>query len=124
MHKIIYYYLLILIVHALHILEEISGNAYFIESFYGGLSIFSLVMLILFLIPVIIFYFLIKNKKFSYYLAIAYSVIIILDGFSHIIEPLVMDKSLVFAGTYTGIIFIPLGILLIYEARKQIKHLS
>lgn len=121
MAKIFVYYILLLLFHILHVVEEIFGNAYFIESFYGGLRNFLLIMILLWVIPAILFYFLLKRNKAAIYLSLIYSIIIIIDGLDHIIEFFIIGKYFNgAAGLFTGIIFLPLGILLIISLRREI----
>ena len=121
MAKIFVYYILLLLFHILHVVEEIFGNAYFIESFYGGLRNFLLIMILLWVIPAIILYFLLKRNKTAIYLSLIYSIIIIIDGLDHIIEFFIIGKYFNgAAGLFTGIIFLPLGILLIISLRREI----
>ncbi|MBI2655300.1 HXXEE domain-containing protein [Candidatus Woesearchaeota archaeon] len=121
MAKIFVYYILLLLFHILHVIEEIFGNAYFIESFYGGLRNFLLIMILLWVIPAIILYFLLKRNKTAIYLSLVYSIIMVIDGLDHIIEFLIMGKYFNgAAGLFTGIIFLPLSILLIILLRREI----
>ena len=124
MAKIFIYYILLLLFHILHVVEEIFGNAYFIESFYGGLRNFLLIMILLWAIPAILFYFLLKRNKAAIYLSLVYSIIMIIDGMDHIIEFFIIGKYFNgAAGLFTGIIFLPLGILLIVSLRRElIRH--
>lgn len=121
MSKIFIYYILLLLFHALHVVEEILGKAYFIESFYGGLRNFLIIMILLWLIPAILFYFLLKRNKTAVYLSLIYPIIIIIDGLDHVIEFFIIGKYFNgAAGLFTGIIFLPLGILLIISLRREI----
>src|SRR3989344_824004 len=66
------YYFLLLLVHGLHLIEEVFGNAYFIEAVYGGIQNFLIVNIILLIIPAVLFYFVSKRQKIAVYLAFAY----------------------------------------------------
>ena len=112
------YYILLLVVHGVHIIEEILGNAYFIDSFYNGLSNFLIVNIILLSVPAILLYFVVHKNKIAIYLSILYPIIMLIDGTDHVIE-FYLNSSV--AGIFTGIIFIPICILLFFEMMKIIK---
>ena len=110
----------LLFLQVIHILEEIFGNAWFIEDIYGGLRNFVLIMIILFIIPLLIFYFVVKNKKLAYPLSLIYASIMILNGLTHIIETLIFKKYFNgSAGLFTGIFFVIVGQMLIYYFKKE-----
>mgnify|MGYP001590909522 CR=1 FL=1 len=110
----------LLFLQVMHILEEIFGNAWFIEDMYGGLRNFVLVMVMGFIISLFIFYFVVKNKKLAYPLSLVYASIVILDGLIHIIETLVLKKYFNgSAGLFTGIFFVIVGPMLIYYFKKE-----
>ena len=68
--KLIKYYLLLLTLHAAHIIEEVLVSAYFITDFYNGLGNFLLIQVVLLLIPVALLYFVTKQSKTSVYLSL------------------------------------------------------
>ena len=84
--NVLLFYALLLLLQISHVLEEILGQAWFIDDFYGGLRSFLMVMMLLFLPPVVLFYFILKRKRWALYLGFAYAVIMILDGTDHVIE--------------------------------------
>ena len=119
MKKTTFLILLLLILHLAHIIEEIFGNAWFIEKFYGGINNFIIITGILFLISLLFCYLFIINAKFSFYLIFIYSVILILDGFDHIIEIIVLKKYFNgVAGVFTGIGFIIIGLLFLRSLKE------
>ena len=111
------YYILLLVVHAAHIIEEILGNVYFIESFYRGLNNFLIANIALLLVPIILLYFIVCKNKIAIYLSVLYPIIILIDGIDHVIEFYLNSV----AGIFTGIIFIPISVLLFFEIIKIIK---
>ena len=119
MKKIILLLLLLLFLHLAHIIEEILGNAWFIEKVYGGINNFIIIMSVLYLISFLFFYLFIRNVRFSFYLIFIYIVILILDGIDHIIEIIVLRKYFDgAAGVFTGIGFIIIGFLSLYYLKK------
>ncbi len=127
MNKLVSTYVLLLLLHTLHILEEIIGSARFIHTIYGGLSNFLFVNIVLLMIPLMLFYFVIKQNKISLCLAMLYSLIMLIDGLDHIITYLMSTPYIGgAAGIVTGILFIPTSILLfttlltiLYEKKKK-----
>ena len=112
---------ILLITHIAHVIEEILGKAWFIDDYYGGLNNFIMVMLMLFLIPLVIIYFVLKQKSWAYYLSIIYASVMILDALTHIVDAIIYKKYYHgSAGVFTGIIFIIIGSLLIYFIIEEI----
>jgi len=99
------------VIHFLHIIEEIFGNAYFIQPIYGGLKWFLIINFSLLIIP-LAFYLLIKNKKWFYALILIYAIIMILDGFEHIVE-LIIHRAFYEGGLVTSVVLIIIGSFLI-----------
>ena len=112
--KVIILYIPILFIHLIHIIEEILGKAYFIESIYKGVGIFLTINLVLLIVSIGLFYFVIIRKPIAYYLSLLYVFIMILDGLDHIINN--------YPGLYTGIGFVIIGIPLIYHLNKEGKE--
>ena len=122
MDKVVKYYVLLLFVHAVHLAEEAFGKAYFITSVYGTLQKFLIINILLWVIPVVLLYFVAQKKRIALYLALAYPFVMIIDGIDHVIEFFLVGYVGGAAGLITGIIFLPLGFLLLYELRKTLKN--
>ena len=112
------YYFILLIIHFIHIIEELLGNVYFIDSIYGGLKWFLVINISLWIIPLIIFF--LEDKKYYYKLILCYAVIMVLDGLDHIIELIIMQKSYE-GGLLTGIALLIIGIIIIKKIIDQKK---
>ncbi len=110
------YFFTLLIIHFVHIIEEILGNSYFIESVYGGLKWFFIINILLWIIPLMIFF--LDDKKYYYKLILCYAIIMVLDGLDHIIELIVMQKSYE-GGLLTGIALIIIGTILIKKTIEK-----
>lgn len=108
--NILLVYASLIVFHLLHVLEELYGQAYFINTFYGGTINFLAIMLILLIMPIILLYFVHKKNKIAYFLSYGYAIIVIIDGIDHIITKV--------AGVYTSIGLIIGGILLIYNLKN------
>ncbi|MEK6910577.1 MAG: hypothetical protein AABW82_02280 [Nanoarchaeota archaeon] len=108
--KILLVYASLIVFQLLHVLEELYGQAYFINTVYGGTINFLAIMLILLIIPIILLYLTYKKKKIAYFLSYGYAVIIIMDGIDHLITQV--------AGVYTSVGFIIGGIFLIYNLKN------
>jgi len=123
MKKVILFYVLLLAVHALHLIEEIFGDAYFINGFYNGLNNFLIVNILLLLIPAVLLYFVLKDNKVAFYLAFLYPAVMIMDGIDHIIEFFIMGIYLGgAAGLITGLVFLPISILLILRLKHTLPR--
>ena len=109
-------FVLLITVHLFHVIEEVWGNAYFIESFYGGTSNFLIINLSLILIPLILLYFTFLKKKLAYYLTFIYVIAMIADGFDHLIRN--------YTGLYTGALLITFGVMLIFYLIKELKNMK
>lgn len=114
--KVIFVFVLLLVMHVLHVFEELFGNAYFIDSFYNGLTGFLIINIILWIIPLILLFYVMKKKKMAYYLSIIYGLIMVIDGLDHIIRN--------YAGFYTGILLVIIGFLLILYLYKGVKNMK
>ena|SRR3989338_9608618 len=112
------YYFILLIIHFIHIIEELLGNVYFIDSIYGGLKWFLVINISLWIIPLIIFF--LEDKKYYYKLILCYAVIMVLDGLDHIIKLIIMQKSYE-GGLLTGIALLIIGIIIIKKIIDQKK---
>jgi len=113
-NKIIFLYILLLLFHVAHVFEEVWGRFWILDRIFG-MGWFLVVNWLLFCIPVFIFYFLLQNKKPAVYLALIYSVIMVLNGLVHNIATIATGKYFGgFAGAGTGILLISTGIPLAY----------
>lgn len=123
MKRAILLYVLLLVVHAFHVLEEVVGRAYFIDSFYGGLHNFLIVMIVLLIIPLFLLYWIIKKNKIAMYLAFFYPVVMMIDGLDHIVEVFIIGKYIAgAAGLITGLAFLPIGIVLILQLKRTLPR--
>jgi hypothetical protein len=118
-HKVIIFYLLMLMNHVAHIFEEIWGRFFLMKKI--GLGWFLTINWLLLCIPVILFYFVLQNKRWAYKLSIIYAAFMALQGVGHnvitIIKGRYFDAN---AGGYTGIGMLILGSALIYYLIKVI----
>ena len=112
-------YLLMLVVHVGHVLEEIWGR-FWIMNAVLGLGWFLIVNWILFCIPVALFYGVLRGKYWAYALSMVYAAIMILNGLGHNLATLVTGRYRDgFAGGVTGIGLILIGLPLLYLLRKE-----
>ncbi len=119
-NKIIIFYLLLLLFHVAHILEELWGRFRAIEVFgYGG---FMLANWLLLCIPFVFFYFLLNEKRWAYIMSIIYAVIMFFNGLGHNVATLITGKYFGgYAGGFSGIGLIIISPVLIYFLSKDIK---
>ncbi|MEK6933741.1 MAG: hypothetical protein AABW75_02575 [Nanoarchaeota archaeon] len=109
-------FVLLLITHLIHIIEEVLGNAYFIDSLYKNLTNFLIINIILLAIPIVLLFYVIRRKRIAYHFSIIYGLIMIFDGLDHVIRK--------YAGVYSGFALVILGLLLVYYLWKESKSLK
>jgi hypothetical protein len=122
-NKIILFYLLLVTFHVAHILEETWGRIWMIDKIYG-LGLFLFINWVLFCIPLFFFYLFILDKKIGYFLSMAYSLFMVLNGIGHNIATIVTGKYFGgYAGGFSGlglvIVGIPLSFLLFKNSPKR-----
>jgi len=116
--KVIILYLLMLVGHVAHILEETWGRFWLLDAFFG-LGWFLVVNWVLFCIPVVFFYFVLHEKRWAFYLSMIYAGIMILNGVGHNVATIVTGKYFGgFAGGYAGIGLLLIGPPMIHYLRK------
>lgn len=118
--KVVLFCLLMLVAHVAHIFEEVWGRFWLIKAFYG-LGWFLVVNWLLFCIPIVLFYFVLQEKRWAYQLSIIYAGIMILNGIGHNVATIVTGRYFDgFAGGYTGIGLLLVGPAMIHYLRKGI----
>ncbi|MGA1978239.1 MAG: hypothetical protein ABSG89_10345 [Bacteroidales bacterium] len=119
-NKVIVLFLLMLIGHVAHVFEEVWGRFWILDRIGPGkyLSI----NLALFCIPVLLFYFILNEKRWAYILGIVYAGFMALQGIGHNVATIITGKYFDgFAGGYTGIGLAVIGSALMYFLVKQVK---
>ncbi len=114
--RVLWIFSFLIAAHILHIGEEILGKASFIDSVYNGITHFLLINISLLLIPLILIYLVFLKKKFAHYLAFMYSIVMIIDGLDHLVRN--------YAGIYTGVLLIILGVALIFYLVKELRNMK
>lgn len=122
-NRIIALFLLMLVFHVAHVFEEVYGRFWILNNV--GLKWFLIINWILFLFPVFFFYLLLSGYKYSFYLGMLYSIIMIINGVMHNVAYFVTGKYFDgFAGGITGLFLILIGIPLFFNLKKQINAVS
>jgi hypothetical protein len=104
-----------------HIFEEVWGGFWLMKHVFG-LGWFLVVNWILFCIPVMIFYFVLREKRWAYYLSFVYAGIMIANGVGHNIATIITGRYFDgFAGGYTGIGLLLAGPSVIYLLWLQMR---
>jgi hypothetical protein len=107
-----------LVGHVAHFLEEAWGQFWLIDAFYG-LGWFLVANWVLFCIPVVVFYFVLHEKRWAFCLSMIYAGIMILNGVGHNIATIVTGRYFGgFAGGYTGIGLLLIGPPMIHYLRR------
>jgi len=119
-NKVIVFYLFMLIIHVAHVFEEIWGRFWLLNKV--GLGLYLTINCLLFCIPVILFYFILMNKRWAYMVSVLYATFMILQGVGHIIATIISGKYFDgFAGGYTGIGLLIIGSALNYHLLKGLR---
>jgi hypothetical protein len=112
-------FLLMLVVHLAHIFEEIWGRFWLMQAVYGP-GWFLMINWLLFCIPVAILCSLLQGRRWPNYFSIVYAAIMIFNGVGHNVATIMTGRYFDgFAGGYTGIALILVGIPMIYFLRKE-----
>jgi hypothetical protein len=112
-------FLLMLAGHVAHILEEVWGRFWLTQAVYG-MGWFLIANWILFCIPVGVLYFVLQGKRWAYSLSIVYASIMILNGIGHNVATIATGRYFDgFAGGYTGIGLVLIGLPMMYALRKE-----
>jgi hypothetical protein len=121
-NKIILYFLLLIAFHFAHVLEEAWGHFWLIDIVHG-LGLFFFINWILFFIPLMLLYFVIRGKRPAYYLSIAYALFMVLNGLGHNVATLVTGRYFNgFAGGFSGLGLIIIGVPLAMLLYKNIPQ--
>jgi hypothetical protein len=119
-NKVIILYLLLLINHVAHVFEEVWGRFWLLNKV--GLGKYLAINLVLFCIPVLLFYFVINDKRLAFKLSIVYAGFMSLQGIGHNVATIISGRYFNgFAGGYTGLGMVIISLLLIYYLLKEIR---
>jgi hypothetical protein len=85
-----------------------------------GLGWFLAANWVLFCIPVTLFYFVLRGRRWAYDLSMVYAGVMILNGAGHNVATLVTGRYFDgFAGGYSGIVVALIGLPMVYYLRKE-----
>jgi hypothetical protein len=115
--KTIACYLGLLFFHVAHVFEETWGHFWIVDRM--DLGWFLAINWLLFLFPLIIFYFILDGRRAGYILGIVYAVFMVLNGLGHNIAVIVTGSYFGgFAGSVSGIGLIIAGVPAALNLRK------
>lgn len=119
-NRLVILYLLMLLNHVAHIMEETWGRFWILN--HIGLGWFLTINWVLLCIPVILFYFVLNNKRRAYILSIVYAAFMAIQGIGHNVTTIITGKYFDgFAGGFTGIGLFIIGSALFYYLLKEIQ---
>jgi hypothetical protein len=119
-NKVVILYLLILITHVAHVFEEVWGRFWMLN--HISLGKYLAINWALFCIPVLLFYFVVNDKKWAYKLSIAYAGFMVLQGIGHNVATIITGRYFNgFAGGFSGIGLIIFGSWLVFYLIKGIQ---
>ena len=120
-NKVISLYLLMLVGHVAHVFEEVWGQFWILKKI--GLGLYLIINWIFFCIPVVLFYFVLNNKRWAYKLSIVYVGFMGLQGIGHNIATIINGRYFDgFAGGFTGIGLLIISLLMIYFLWKGMPN--
>jgi hypothetical protein len=116
------WYLVLLALHLVHVVEEIYGR-FFVLGALGGPGPFVLVNVILFAIPTVVLVLIWRGYRWALYAGVAYAVIMTLNGLAHIVGFLVTGRYMgMFAGAISGIAFLVVAPMLAAHLRRELRQ--
>jgi len=95
--KAVFFFLLMLLAHIAHVFEEVWGRFWILSRL--GLGGFLAVNWILISIPVAVFYFILRQKRWAYQLGLIYAGVMGVQGLGHNVATLVTGR---YFGGYAG----------------------
>gem|GEM_PF-541374 len=121
--RLIAFYLLMLLLHAGHVLEEVYGRFWVMEQ-VCGVGPFLLVNWFLLAVPMVFFYFVLMGRRWAYLAGRGYAAVMVLDGLVYNIALLAAGRYFSgWAGAVTGWGLIGAGALL-YRRLRQDQRLG
>jgi hypothetical protein len=119
-NKIIIFFLLMVAAHVAHIFEEVWGRFWILDKI--GLGLYLVINLLLLCIPLLLFYFVINNKRWAFILSIIYAGFMGLQGIGHNLAVIITNRYFDgFAGGFTGIVMTIISPWLIYYLFKGFR---
>jgi len=119
-NRITIFFLFMFLAHVAHVFEEIFGRFWLLNKFGPGWYLAG--NWILLCIPVVLFFFVLNDKKWAYKLSVVYAGFMGLQGIGHNIATIITGKYFDgFAGGYSGIVLLIISIPMIYYLIKGIK---
>nr|MBN2278742.1 hypothetical protein [candidate division Zixibacteria bacterium] len=116
----LYWYLILLLLHLAHIIEEVCGRFRAID-ILGSMAIFVAVNVVLFIVPIVVFIFIWRGYRRALYAGLVYAILMTLNGLGHITGYLVTGRYFGgFAGAISGIGFILVAPLLVASLRREL----
>ncbi|MFQ6102327.1 MAG: hypothetical protein ACE5OS_14005 [Anaerolineae bacterium] len=117
--RVVLLYLLMLVGHVAHVLEEVWGRFWLIDA-VCGLGWFLVANWVLFCIPVVLFYFVLRGKRWAFHASMIYASIMLLNGVGHNVATIVTGRYWGgFAGGYTGVGLLFVAPPMIHYLRKE-----
>ena len=114
------FYSILLILHALHILEEVWGNAFFIRTWYRSFRVYLVLEITAYTIAVVLCYFTLRKNQLAHNVSYLYAGIMVFDGFYH--GAILLSQGKYFgggAGAVTGLGLITFGALLAHALWRE-----
>jgi len=114
MKRIIVLYLSLIFMHVGHVFEEVWGRFWIMNKV--GLGLYLFLNLLLFAIPLLLFYHTLSEKRWAIVLSTIYAIFMGMQGIGHTVAVIVTHRYFDgFAGCYTGLVMIVISPFLIFN---------
>lgn len=121
--RLILLYILTLIAHQAQIFEELWDHSFLVTSL--GDNVYIMLNWVLFCIPLALLYFIFVDKKWAYYLAAVYSIIMMFQGVERIVMSFVQGTLVTTLPiVLTGALIYLIGIPMVYYIYKNIERIG
>lgn len=120
--RAIAFYLLMLLAYVAHVFEEVWGH-FFMLDVLPGLGVFLAVNWALLCVPVLLFYFFLRGRRWATTLSMVYAGVMVVNGLGHNVATLVTGRYFGgFAGGYSGLALVLVGVALLTTLRKVARE--
>ena len=122
-NEVILFYLLLLVGHVAHVFEEVWGRVWLIDGFFHSLGRFLAANLFIFSIPMVVFYFILQDMRWAYFMGIVYAGVMVLNGIGYNLATAITKRYFNgFAGGYSGIFLVLFGTLLVFYLIRGVTN--
>lgn len=119
--RVIALYLAMLAAHMAHVLEEVCGRFWIMDAVLGT-GWFCAVNVLLFCVPLAVFYYFLQGRKAAAYCALGYAAVMLLNGIGHNVMTLATGRYFHgYAGGITGAALICLSLPMMRYLGRMVR---